>query len=249
MILSELTSPQVEVLSREIVCLIPTGATEQHGPHLPIGTDWMLAEAFGKAVEANLPEQVLLVPTLACGVSPHHMAFAGTLSLSPTVYIQAIQEMIGSLVAHGFRRFYILNGHGGNTPANELALRMVKQSHPNCWLAHADYYQVANSDISQLAGGVGMGHADEVETSLMLHCRPELVQTHKLVDDGLEPVPYVSGLITNFNERSLHGVAGNATRASVELGEKLYEAVVGRMVQEVSRFAGTITLLGQPYQG
>jgi creatinine amidohydrolase len=113
MLLSLCTWAEVEAyLKRSVGIIVPIGSTEQHGPNGLVGTDAICAEAvargLGDAVDA------LVAPTIAVGMAQHHMAFAGTMTLKPSTFIQVVRDCVVSLAAHGFRRFYFVNGHGGN---------------------------------------------------------------------------------------------------------------------------------------
>src|SRR5579872_5228377 len=116
--LAELAWTEVAALDRGIVVLIPTGSLEQHGPHLPLFTDSILVTAVAEAVEGQLNDLVLLTPTLWLGASTHHLPFAGSLSASFESYVLAINAVVDSLSGQGFERFFIINGHGGNTSPN-----------------------------------------------------------------------------------------------------------------------------------
>jgi creatinine amidohydrolase len=249
MVLADLTWPEVDALDRDTVFLLPTGATEQHGPHLPLNTDTCLVEAVARLVESRLADQVVRMPALAVGASPHHLPFPGTLSLGYVAYIEAVRDMAESLFRHGFRRLYVLNGHLGNHALNEVALREVKLRHPNALLAHGEYFHLAQAEVDAVMqafghpGGLTMGHGDEIETSLMLAVAPERVRLSRVIDDGLSPEPPVQGLVTSFEERSEQGIAGNATVANAPLGTQLLAAIVERVTYELTQFAGTISFL------
>ena len=103
MILSQMTWQEVEAIDREIVVVIPTGSLEQHGPHLPLFTDSLIATAVAEGVEKNLSGQVLLTPTLWLGASGHHLKFAGSLSADFDTYMGAIESVVESLIPHGFQ--------------------------------------------------------------------------------------------------------------------------------------------------
>ena len=187
MILSELTWQEVGALSREMVVLVPTGSLEQHGPHLPLFTDSLIATAVAQGVERNLQEDVLLTPTLWMGASGHHLAFPGTISASFEAYEGAITSLVESLLPHGFRKFYFLNGHGGNTEPNGVALRKLKARYGNALFGHLGYFALITEEIASVLEGPAkdMRHACEAEASLIMHLHPDLVRRDKLRDDGL----------------------------------------------------------------
>ena len=148
--------------------ILPVGSTEQHGPHCPLGTDHITAEAVAVTIGDRVGLPVL--PVVAVGVSSHHRQFPGTLWAPPHVFRDYIKAIILSVSSHGPRKFLIVNGHGGNTASlKEVAEDM--RSDENIFIA------VANAFPAKLDG-----HAGEDETSVMLHLRPELVKMKKAVD-------------------------------------------------------------------
>src|SRR5579884_1293036 len=165
--------PDVDGFSRSCVVLLPTGSLEQHGPHLPLCTDSCIVTAVAEAAERALPSDVLLCPTLWLGASGHHLAFPGSLTNSFGGYGQAIDSVIESLIRHQFTKFFVLNGHGGNTEPNGVALRSLKMAHPNLTFGHAGYFDFCATTIADILDGPTkeMRHACEAETSLMLYLR------------------------------------------------------------------------------
>jgi creatinine amidohydrolase len=122
MLLAEATWPEVEAwlrVSRTVV--VPIGSNEQHGPTGLLGTDWMCPEIIARHASAAEPDGVLVAPTFTVGMAQHHLAFPGTITLRPTTLIAAVRDWTLSLAAHGFRRIYWLNGHGGNAATLEAA--------------------------------------------------------------------------------------------------------------------------------
>ncbi|MBN9502584.1 MAG: creatininase family protein [Armatimonadetes bacterium] len=237
--LAEMTWPEVELLSRDIVVVIPTGSLEQHGPHLPLFTDSILATAVSEAVEARLGEKMLLTPTLWLGASGHHLKFAGTLSAKMQAYLGAVESVVESLIPHGFSKFFIVNGHGGNSEPNGVAMRMLKEKYPNRQFGHSGYYTFAEEASRDVLTGPfkGIRHACEAEVSLMMHVRPELVRQSKLRDDGLAPEPSVVGMVHHFDEVTEEGSLGYATLATPEKGAAIFEAAVKGLVQNISAIA------------
>lgn len=232
--LANLTWPEVGALSREMVVIIPTGSNEQHGPHLPLHTDSILATAVSEALEAKIESKALLTPTLWLGASSHHLAFPGTLSNSMVGYGEALKAVVESLHRHGFWKFYVINGHGGNTSLNDIALRELKEAHPNLLLGHSGYFAYcADLCAELLEGPVKMiQHSCEAEVSLMMHVRPDLVRADRLRDDGLTiPVP---GMVHFFDEVTEEGSRGYATKATAEKGKKLFEKAVDGLVDAIS---------------
>jgi creatinine amidohydrolase len=246
MTLANLTWPDVDTLDRSMVVVIPTGSLEQHGPHLPLFTDSILAGAVAAAVEARLESQVLLTPTLWLGASGHHLKFPGTLSASMETYMGAIASVVESLVPHGFTKFYVLNGHGGNNEPNGVVLRQLKARYPNLTIGHSGYYAFVAEQIKGILEGPckEMRHACEAEASLMLHLRPELVRKDKLRDDGLTADPPLRGVIHHFDEMTEQGSLGYATFATAEKGKIIFDSAVEAVAKEIRTIAEGYVLKG-----
>lgn len=244
--LAHMTWPEVNEVSRDVVVLIPTGSLEQHGPHLPLFTDSILATAAAEAVEARITDHVLLTPTLWLGASGHHLKMSGTLSASFETYMGAIADIVHSLEPHGFYKFFLLNGHGGNNEPNGMALRRLKQENPNLWLGHATYFSFLDGkEANDMEGPLkSIKHACEAETSLMMHLRPELVRQDKLRDDGLYAVPNIRGLVHFFDEITEEGSFGYATLANPEKGRKFFEGCVDQIAIELEQLARGYRLEG-----
>jgi creatinine amidohydrolase len=248
MVLHKATWPEVAELSREVVVVIPTGSVEQHGPHLPLATDTLIALKVAEAVEASLTEEVLLTPFIWLGASGHHLAFPGTLSASFETYVGSIESIVESLLPHGFHKFFLLNGHGGNSEPNGVALRKLKAEHQAATFAHGNYYAYAiEATAAALTGPFkDIRHACEGETSLMMYLHPELVRAEKLRDDGLTSDPPIRGLVLHFDEMSEQGSIGYATFASAEKGRQIFEGSVENLCREIETLAQGVTLKGFP---
>ena len=123
----ELSSPEIAALDRErTVLVLPLGSVEQHGRHMPLGTDTMLAHAVALAAAEKVPG-VAVLPWY--GFSAHHMRFPGSITLRAETLIALCEDIVGSVVAHGFRRILIVNGHGGNAAVIDLLAATLGHRH------------------------------------------------------------------------------------------------------------------------
>jgi creatinine amidohydrolase len=245
--LADATWQDVRDLSRDTVVLVPTGSLEQHGPHLPLFTDTVLATAVSEAVAERLSDRVLLTPTLWLGASSHHLRFPGTLSASFEAYASALESVVESLVPHGFWKFYVVNGHGGNTESNGLACRALRDRHPELLIGHSGYFSFLPQALLDevMTGPVkGIRHACEAEASLMMHVAPGLVRQDRCRDDGLAPNPPVPGLVFRFDEITEEGSLGYATLATADKGRRLFEAAVEGCSAAVAALADGVALEG-----
>ncbi|MER3412772.1 MAG: hypothetical protein C4341_00745 [Armatimonadota bacterium] len=243
MVLTHATWQEVRDFNRNAVCLLPTGSLEQHGPHLPLFTDSLLSTSVAERAEYRCPEEAILFPGIWLGCSAHHLAMAGTLTANADTYMRVLYDVVDCASAHGFRKFLIINGHGGNTEPNSIALRELKRRYPNHVLAHCGYFSLIPQQIldEHLKGPIkGIRHACEAETSMMMHLFPHLVRQERLRDDGLvmEP-PADDGVkfIQPFDEITEEGSFGYATLATPETGAVLIEAAVQGVVNALLHVA------------
>lgn len=236
--LHEMTAPEVRDVSRaSTLVLAPIAACEQHGPHLPTYTDTILVTGVAEGVEAQLPQQVLLLPTLWLGASHHHLRFGGTLSVDVDMHEAILCELLRPLLADGFLRVLILNGHGGNIDTMHAALRRIQPHYTDRVLSAACYWDLAEKDLGALAQGPRkvMGHACEFETSMVLALRPELVRRDRIRDDPPRDDAALRGvfLADDMKQRTDHGAVGYPEQATAEKGRACLNAAIQRTTEAV----------------
>ena len=170
------------------VVLMAVGHTEQHGYHLPLSTDTLIIDAIARGVEEALPDVILRVPTLPYGVSMHRGQFPATLSVEGRAWEDFVLESVGWFVESGFDKFYLINGHGGNHSFLVNVIKYAGDRWPHIFcatsflhLAASGYKEIQRRRESVFPGG--MGHACELETSYILHLRPDLVHMERAVDE------------------------------------------------------------------
>ncbi len=231
---AELTAPEIRELCREETLIVaPIAACEQHSRHLPVFTDSILAGAVADGLERALPERVLLLPVLWFGASEHHLPFGGTLTATLPTYEAMLVELLTPLLRDGFRRVLILNGHGGNIDPLHVALRRLNVAFPRAILTGEAYWEIAKAELAALCQGPRkrMGHACEIETSMILHLRPDLVRRDQIRDDPDTRPESLGGLLwaRNFAQATDHGAVGYPEQADAERGRQMLEAVVQRL--------------------
>ena len=241
MYLPNLTWPQVDALRRDTPVVFPIAALEQHGRHMPVMTDSLLTEELVRRLEPQFEKDVLFAPLTWLGNSHHHMDFPGTISAEPRVYIDLLNGLLENFIAHGFKRLFIFNGHGGNDVPGKQAVFETRQKHrhrKDLLLLFATYWNLGaepwNQDPS-LQQRV-MGHACEWETSMMLRIRPELVHDHTTVAEvpfGNPFEPASRGWI--MPDRSEPGHVGAPAHATAEKGEHLFQAFTEASAQMLRR--------------
>ncbi len=146
MLLAELTWPDVAALDKNTPVVFPLAALEQHGRHLPVFTDSMLMGEIARRAELELRDEVLFAPLQWLGNSHHHLDFPGTMSAEPRVYLDLLGGMMENFLAHGFRRLFFLNGHGGNDVPGKQAVFELRQRHrdrADLLLLFATYWNLA----------------------------------------------------------------------------------------------------------
>jgi creatinine amidohydrolase len=229
----EMTAPQIRQVPRDAVVVVaPISACEQHSRHLPVYTDTILCTAVGEGIEAKLPDQVLLLPTLWLGASHHHLRYGGTLSADVDTHAAILGELLEALLADGFERVMILNGHGGNIDTLHVALRKLQPRYPHRHLTGASYWELADKELAALAEGPrkSMGHACEFETSMVLALRPDLVRRDQIENDPPSDDAAMRGLFTaeDMFQKTDHGCVGYPERASAEKGRACLHAAIAR---------------------
>jgi creatinine amidohydrolase len=179
----ELTWPEIlQAVQEQPVVLLPFGAVEDHGKHLPINTDNIILEALCDEVARRADGGVVVMPLIAYGLDEHHMDFPGTISVDMHTLIRYVGDVALSVARHGFTHILIVNGHGSNVSIADLASRRtVLESGAVCGAISPNAAidpTLAEPSLSQNRRSEpgGISHAGEYETAMMLYLRPELVQ-------------------------------------------------------------------------
>ena len=226
---------QAAAQQKSSTVVLPVGAFEQHGPHLPMGTDLLFAEAVLDRVLAQLPAELPLwrLPAVAFGFSPEHLGFPGTVTLRAEALLAQLGGIAASMSEAGFRRLVLFNGHGGQIALLQVAARQLQQQCPSMavfpWFLWSGppgvIEQIPEPERSQ-----GL-HAGRLETSLMLALYPQLVGELPISEPFKQPPAGLSlegAVPTAWQTRSLSnsGVVGNPEGASAEEGERLLRGLV-----------------------
>lgn len=237
MYLADKTWPELgDYVAEESVTVVPLGSTEQHGPHLPLATDHLIAEALAR--EAADRAGYLCTPTINVGVSTHHMQFHGTMSVDPPQFRDYVESFSRNLNYHGIDRIVYVNAHGGNMQHLREVGRRLREDE----VAFAVEWMWDES-IPELVSSIfehNGPHGGPKETAMILHIAPELVREDKLEDarDGglvnlLDGNPTVHGARNYYDaiDNSENGVFGDQTDATPEKGAELFEAAAEQLVQ------------------
>ncbi|WP_449254676.1 creatininase family protein [Bosea sp. (in: a-proteobacteria)] len=215
--------------ARDAVVVLPVASIEQHGPHLPVGVDTVLCGGVCKAAAERAADvDVVVAPTLWCGMAEHHMAFGGTFTFDIPTYRAVLLALLKSIERHGFHRVLIVNGHGGNIAALTAFLPDFARE-TRLHVEATTYFLLAESALGPLLEDqAGVQHACEVETSMMMALAPGALREPRLGEafgarEGL-PVRANVSRHRSFREMTETGVVGDARRASVEKGRACLDA-------------------------
>jgi len=250
---AEMTWPESnDAVKQGRVAVLPVATYEDHGYHLPLDVDVVLATEICERAVARIPAEAVLIPAVTHGYSPHHMDFPGTITIRWDTFINYVKDVCLSLAHHGFTRILIVNGHGSNTAPLEMSARLtVVETEGRVLCASVNHWGVrklreAGKQIRTSDFG-GTSHAGEYETSLYLALRPDLVQMDKAVDErtplppsfqtdllaGKRPDGSIATLMPYWSSMSTSGVRGDATKATREKGERFLEAAVEGVIELV----------------
>jgi creatinine amidohydrolase len=223
---------------RDAVLIQPIGAIEQHGPHLPIDTDAAtVTEVAERAAREVGDGTALVLPTIAWGLSPYWMPYAGTITLRPETILSLLVDIGSSVAGHGFGRMVILNGHGGNAgiigvAATQVAVYGVRAVALSYWsLLGAELGELAPADQGLI------GHAGQAETSLQLRLQPERVdpayakldEWTDLTEMARSPLMTAAYAPPQPHIEAPNGIYGNPTRADAAIGEAIIQTAAERL--------------------
>ena len=233
----------------EKVLILPVGHTEQHGYHLPLCTDTLIIEAIGHGTARAVPEQALCLPVFPYGVSTHRRSFPGTFSVGGRAFEDFWLAVVDALVAGGFSRFYLISGHGGNCSFLVNVVKYAGERYPQIFCATSFLYLsgpqgAAALEAKRQSPVGGMGHACELETSLMLHLHPHLVHLERAVDETdfiTTPSYYMDwieggALVANppWDDDTRTGAYGAGSLGTAEKGKYWLDAAIAEKAGHVA---------------
>ncbi len=242
----ELTSDELrERIKSSDFVILPVGSIEQHSYHLPVGTDILIAEKLAEAIVKEAPKHglsVLLMPPIYYGFSEEHIEFPGTISIKPDVFIDYVYNVCASLAKNGAKRIFIVNGHGGNLSALDIVSRRIGTDFGIFVFIFFPMIKEAGKLLESEMGGIG--HAGEVETSLMLYLYPGLVRKERMKKflpkqldsigtDGRKRTTVRFGWFRLKETLTDYGVIGDPTKATKEKGEKIFQMIVDTAIKSL----------------
>ncbi|HXF67508.1 MAG TPA: creatininase family protein [Burkholderiales bacterium] len=236
----ELTQPEIAAqLARNPLVILPAGSVEQHGPHLPAGTDIFAANVIAHAVAERM--DALVLPGGPLGVTPMHMPFEATLTLTPETYMRVVIETCASAAQHGARRLLALNWHEGNIPALAIAAERLHREHGLSVLTVQACYVAAELYGKDYGG---LTHGGEIEALAVLACRPELVHLERIEHasdpargrkwDRLRRTRAYQPVLTDIRTIAPTGWYGSPEHATVEKAQRMIEGVADAIAAEAA---------------
>ncbi len=241
--LAALTTGEVErrLADGPLDVIVPLGALEQHGPHLPLSTDQIIAEALAAEAAARSGD-CAVAPCLPVGVSPHHLGFAGTASVAAETMAEIQVNVVASLLDHGFRCAYVVTGHAGNAGSMAEAERRLAEAYGGRVVSFADWpaqrqaVHAAAVDMGLDPERVGT-HAGHFETSIMCLLRPDLVREAAAEPGWIGPAAAAGQTLRSRGMAALspNGVIGDPTGANPEAGRAYLDALVDHVASGVAR--------------
>ena len=226
----ELTAPELVAKAKaDALVVLPVASMEQHGPHLAVGVDTVLCETVcqraAEALAAEMP--IVVAPTLWCGMAEHHMTRGGTFTFDIPTYRAVLLSFLKSIERHGFKRVFIVNGHGGNISALSAFLPDFMRE-TGLTVRVTTYFELAQPGMPAiLEDQERVRHACEGESSMMMAVAPDLVRAEKLPEAfgpaRQTPLPLQVMRYRNYGDLTPTGVVGDARRASADKGRRLID--------------------------
>lgn len=242
----QLTSKQLSALDKKIPVLLNLTATEQHGPHLPLSTDRLIGEHFATGLNMEIPEKILILPSVSVGCSDHHMGFSGSLSLSHSTFSAVVKDVITSVFHHGFHHIILLNSHGGNQGIMQVIVEQLGFENPTMHVVGVTWWNLVKEELKTISetGQGGTGHACEFETSLIQTIAPHLVDNAQVQKGANVPTfSWAEGdmlqgpkaaYYRTMKSMTPNGIFGNPIQSSAQKGERITACVVKALVNLVS---------------
>jgi creatinine amidohydrolase len=220
-LIGEMNAHQIKKkVNDKTVALLIFGSCENHGDHLPFGSDFIFPFELAKRVAVKI-ENLIILPPIPYGVSIHHKKFYMTISLGTNTLISLIENLLESVYNNGVHKILIINGHDGNIAPIEIAARNTKDRYPNITIACLESWWELIGKISPDTFNVwdGLGHGGEAETSAMMTIRPDLVNKNNIPEDTIPNLPKHIRIFWTMDELTKTGATGSPNNGSVQKGD------------------------------
>ncbi|MFD1039410.1 creatininase family protein [Virgibacillus byunsanensis] len=251
---SHYTWPEIDKMSKQdAVVIVPFGATEEHGHHLPLDVDTNIVTNICMSA-ANKTSKDLVLPVIPFGFESHHMGFPGTIDIPSSILIDFGRAVTGSLAKHGFKHILLVNGHGSNRPIIDLIARHTIIDYPETLCASISWWELQKvRDVSdEILDKAPTSHGCDLETSVYLHLNKERVDMELARKDGLNNItPHFwndllgrrpegysnpAKMMEIWHTITETGVKGDPTKSTDVKGEKLFNAAVEELTELLDEF-------------
>lgn len=245
-LLAQRTAAEVRaLLATNAVVLVPIGAQEQHGPGIALSTDTIAADALCRRAAALLGARAAVAPAIPYGVSWHHLAFPGTLSLSSATLTSVLTEIAESLARHGFPRVVFVNGHGGNSAALAAAVERCAPLRPGMEVLGLYGYAILAESAAELLPAEALGHGGGDEAAVVMaaapdyarpdaFAAPELIEPRATLNARLRPYGAVAAVA--YEEQTRNGATGDTRPATAAIGEQILDRGAATLADVLEAF-------------
>jgi creatinine amidohydrolase len=215
-----------KTINEKTIAILVFGACENHGDHMPFGSDFIFPTEVAKRVATKV-RNVIVLPAIPYGVSLHHDKFQMTMSINAETLVSIISDLLTSLIQNKIRRVLIINGHDGNIAPIEIAARAIKNKHPEVTIACLESWWILVGQLKKDLFEVwdGLGHGGEAETSAVLAVRPDLVNVESAPKEVIPKLPENIRIFWKFDELTSTGATGSPQKANVRKGYEILQMI------------------------
>jgi creatinine amidohydrolase len=215
-----------KTINEKTIAILVFGACENHGDHMPFGSDFIFPTEVAKRVATKV-RNVIVLPAIPYGVSLHHDKFQMTMSINAETLVTIISDLLTSLIQNKIRRVLIINGHDGNIAPIEIASRSIKNKHPEVTIACLESWWILVGQLKKDLFEVwnGLGHGGEAETSAVLAVRPDLVNIEYAPKEVIPKLPENIRIFWKFDELTSTGATGSPQKANIKKGYEILQMI------------------------
>jgi len=215
-----------KTINEKTIAILVFGACENHGDHMPFGSDFIFPTEVAKRVATKV-SNVIVLPAIPYGVSLHHDKFQMTMSINAETLVSIISDLLTSLIQNKIRRVLIINGHDGNIAPIEIAARSIKNKHPEVTIACLESWWILVGELKKDLFEVwnGLGHGGEAETSAVLAVRPDLVNIESAPNEVIPKLPENIRIFWKFDELTSTGATGSPQKANIRKGYEILQMI------------------------
>ncbi|MDW0156213.1 MAG: creatininase family protein [Nitrososphaeraceae archaeon] len=228
------------MINEKTIAIMVLGACENHGDHMPFGSDFIFPTEIAKRVATKV-SNVIVLPAIPYGVSMHHDKFQMTMSFDPETMIGIISDILSSLDHNKIRRVLIINGHDGNIGPIEIAARTMKNKNPEMIIACLESWWILVGQLKKDLFDIwnGLGHGGEAETSAVLAVRPDLVNLESAPEEVIPKLPENIRIFWKFDELTSTGATGSPQKATIRKGNEILQLLEDVLISFIKEMEST----------